>query len=113
MTKVEIVESSKEEVLKKFKGESVAIFELMKSLGEDPHKGKTVGRIGGIVIKELNYSSFRFYFIVDEHKLKVFSKEELTDLLIRFMRMSSKNNQQKIIDEIKFILRHLNKENFN
>lgn len=39
MAKVEIVESLKEEVYKKFKGESIIVFELMKSLEDNPHKG--------------------------------------------------------------------------
>ncbi len=112
MAKVEIVESLKEEVYKKFKGESIIVFELMKSLEDNPHKGKPVGHVGGIAIKELKYSSFRFYFIVEEHKLRIFSKEELEDLLIRFVRMSDKKLQQETIDEIKSVLRNLENEDF-
>ncbi|MDO8555861.1 MAG: hypothetical protein Q7R96_01655 [Nanoarchaeota archaeon] len=105
MAKVEIIESLKNEVLKKFKGESVTIFELMRSLAESPHKGKIVGVAGGIIIKELKYQGFRFYFILEGDRLKIFSKELLIDLLIKFVRMSNKKDQQKIIEEIKHVLR--------
>ncbi|KKS11112.1 MAG: hypothetical protein UU67_C0084G0009 [Candidatus Daviesbacteria bacterium GW2011_GWB1_41_5] len=110
MAKVEIVQSLLDEIKKKFKGESHKIIDLLETLEENPHKGKSVGQVGGLLVKELKYGSFRFYFIVDGNKLKIFSKEELTDLLIKFVRMSSKNNQQKVIDEIKYILRNLDNE---
>jgi len=110
VAKVEIVQSLLDEIKKKFKGESHKIIDLLETLEENPHKGKSVGQVGGLLVKELKYGSFRFYFIVDGNKLKIFSKEELTDLLIKFVRMSSKNNQQKVIDEIKYILRNLDNE---
>jgi len=113
MARVEIIESLKNEVMKKFRGESVRIFKYMRSLGESPNKGKIVGQVGGILIKELRYEGFRFYFIVDGNKLKVFSKEELTDLLMRFVRMSNKKEQQGVINEIKNVLRSLGDEGFN
>ncbi len=110
MARVEIVKELREEVFAKFKGESIKVFRLMKSLGDNPHKGKPVGRVGGIAIKELKYKGFRFYFLVDEHKLKVFSKEELITLLIKFVRMSDKKSQQKVIAEITNILRKIGEE---
>lgn len=76
----------------------------MYSLEENPYKGKPLGNVAGLVIKELKYKKFRFYFIVDGYKLKVFSKEELTDLLMKFVRMSDKKSQQKTINEIREIL---------
>tara|TARA_Y100000034_G_C6845067_1_gene382727 strand:+ start:960 stop:1298 length:339 start_codon:yes stop_codon:yes gene_type:complete len=97
---------------KKFKKQSIKIFELLYSLEENPHKGKIVGNVGGIIIKELKYKNFRFYFIVDGNKLKIFSKEELKDLLIKFVRMSDKKDQQKTINEIKIILIKLGDEGF-
>ena len=112
MAKVEIIEYLRNEVFKKFKSESIRVFELMRSLGDNPHKGKIVGQAGGLLIKELKYKSFRFYFIVDGNRLKVFSREELIDLLIRFVRMSDKKSQQKVIDEIKYILRTFGDEGF-
>ena len=104
MAKVIIPSYLENEVNKKFKGESVKIFELMYSLEENPHKGKVLGNIAGILIKELKYKKFRFYFIVEGHKLKIFSKEELTNLLIKFVGMSDKKTQQKTIDKIREVL---------
>lgn len=112
MAKVEIVRPLLEEIKKKFKGESHRIIDLLETLEDNPHKGKPIGSVGGIVIKELKYKSFRFYFIMDGNKLKVFSREELTDLLIKFTRMSDKKSQQKVIDEIKDILRKFGQEKF-
>lgn len=113
MVQVIILESLKDEILKKFKGESKIIFRQMYSLAENPHKGKLVGNIGGIVIKELKYNSFRFYFITDGHKLKIMDKSKLEELLIRFVRMSDKKEQQKTIDEIKKILIKCDFDGFN
>jgi len=104
MVKIEIVESLYIEIEKKFKGEGHKILDLMHTLEENPKKGKTLGTVGGIVIKELKYKSFRFYFLVDGFKLKFFSEEELTDVLLRFVRMSDKKHQEQTIKEIKEIL---------
>ncbi|MEK6928363.1 MAG: hypothetical protein AABW65_00195 [Nanoarchaeota archaeon] len=106
MAKVEIDESLKNEILRKFKQESKTIFRQMQSLEENPHKGKTLGEVGGIVIKEIKYKSFRFYFITDGYKLRIMEQSKLTDLLIRFVRMSNKKDQQKTINEIKKVLIH-------
>jgi hypothetical protein len=105
MAKVVIALSLKSEVLKKFKESSKIIFRQMYSLQENPRKGKSLGSVGEIVIKELKYKNFRFYFITDGQKIKIMDKTELTDLLIRFVRMSDKKSQQKVIDEIKQVLR--------
>ena len=112
MAKVSIAESLKDEILKKFKEESKIIFRQMYSLGDNPHKGKPLGQVGGIVIKELKYKNFRFYFITDGHKLKIMNTSKLSDLLIRFVRMSNKKNQQKTINEIKRILKTLGEVGF-
>lgn len=104
MAKVEIDENLKNEMLRKFKQESKTIFRQMQSLGENPHKGKTLGEVGGVVIKEIKYGSFRFYFITDGYKLRIMDQSKLTDLLIRFVRMSHKKDQQRTINEIKKVL---------
>ena len=65
MAKVEIVRSLFEEIKKKFKAESYEIIDLLESLETSPNKGKLLGTIGGIAIKELKYNNFRFYFITD------------------------------------------------
>ena len=112
MAKVTIAESLKNEILKKFKEESKIIFRQMHSLQENPNKGKSLGQVGGIVIKELKYKSFRFYFIADNYRIRILSIEKLKDLLISFVRMSDKKSQQKTIDEIKQILKKFGKEGF-
>ncbi|MEK6824068.1 MAG: hypothetical protein AABY06_03465 [Nanoarchaeota archaeon] len=104
MARVEIIDSLAKEIQKKFKGESNKIVKLLRTLEENPHKGKFVGRVSEILIKELKYKSFRFYFLVDGHKLMIYSKEELANLLIKIVRMSDKKSQQETINEIKNIL---------
>jgi len=112
MAKVIITKKLDEEINKKFKGDSINIFELIYSLKENPKKGKPVGNVGNIVIKELKYKSFRFYFITDGFKIKFLKVEELNELLIKFVAMSDKRDQQKVINEIKHILRTLGSERF-
>ena len=110
MAKVIITKKLEEEINKKFKGGSIKIFDLMRTLEEFPRKGKIVGQIGGIVIKEIRYNVFRFYFITDGFKIKLLGKDELEDLLIKFIKMSDKKNQQKVIDEIKHALRNFGED---
>lgn len=104
MVKVEILENLKNEILEKFRGEAKEVFKLMKSLELNPMKGKLVGNVGGVLIKELKYNSFRFYFLTDGFKIRCLDDKNLAELLIRFVRMSNKKDQQKIIGEIKKIL---------
>ncbi len=112
MAKVEIAKKLKEEIFRKFGGESLKIFDLMYSLKDNPKKGKPVGHVGGIVIKELKYENFRFYFITNGHQLRIMEAEQLKNLLIRFVRMSNKKSQQDTIDEIKRILKTIGEESF-
>ncbi len=112
MAKVTIAETLKNEILKKFKEESKIIFRQMQSLEDNPRKGKELGNVGGILIKELKYKNFRFYFITDGYKLKIMDESKLIDLLIRFVRMSDKKYQQKTINEIKKILTIFGPEGF-
>jgi hypothetical protein len=105
MAKVIIDKTLEKEIEKKFnKKEAMEIANLMYSLEKYPKKGKILGNVGGIVIKEIKYKSFRFYFLADGFKLKFLSEEKLTDLLLRFVRMSDKKHQQETINEIKNIL---------
>ena len=112
MAKVEITISLFKEIEKRFKREAHKIIDLLETLEENPKKGKAVGQVGGILIKELKYKSFRFYFITDGFKLKVLNLEELSNLLIKFVRMSDKKDQQKVINEIKYVLRKVGKKGF-
>ncbi|MFW6233064.1 MAG: hypothetical protein ACOC3Z_00195 [Nanoarchaeota archaeon] len=101
-----------EKIHKKFKQDSIKIFSSLLNLQTNPKKGKEIGSIGNIIIKELKYKNFRFYFITDKYKIKFLKTDELKDLIIKVIRMSNKNNQQKIIDEIKFILKNLDDNSF-
>ncbi|MFH1802698.1 MAG: hypothetical protein ABH864_04595 [archaeon] len=112
MARVIVTKSLEDKINRKFKKESIEIFELIYSLRENPKKGKPVGQVSGIVIKELKYKSYRFYFIVDGYKVKMLDIDELSDVLIKFVRMSDKKEQQKVIDEIKVVLRKLGEEGF-
>jgi|SRR3989338_334329 len=112
MVKVEIVESLYQEINKKFKQESIEILKHLKSLESSPYKGKLLGTVGGIVIKEIKYNNFRFYFITDGFKLRCMDKEKLVDLLLRFVRISDKKHQQQTIDEIKRVLQIIGPEGF-
>ena len=84
----------------------------MYSLKESPKKGKLLGQVGGIVIKELKYKNFRFYFITGGYKLKIMDESKLVDMLIRFVRMSDKKHQQETINEIKKILTNFGPQGF-
>ncbi len=112
MAKVVITKRLEEEINRLFKKESIRIFELMRSLEENPHKGKVVGQAEKVIIKELKYESYRFYFVADGFKIKMLKKDELSDLLIKFVRMSGKKDQQKVIDGIKKILRDIGEQGF-
>jgi len=112
MAVVVISEGLEREISKKFRYESIKIFDLLFSLEKNPKKGKVIGSVGGIVIKELKYKSFRFYFITNGYRLRVFDDDELKDLIFKFVRMSDKNTQQKIIDEIKVVLRKIGESGF-
>ncbi|HLC31259.1 MAG TPA: hypothetical protein VJK51_01190 [Candidatus Nanoarchaeia archaeon] len=113
MAKVEIVRSLFEEIEKKFKREAHKVIDLLETLKENPYKGKTLGTVGGVVIKELRYEGFRFYFITDGYSLKAMNSEALITLLITFVRMSDKKDQQETIEEIRKILSYFGPEGFN
>jgi hypothetical protein len=112
MAKVIITEALEEEINKKFKQESIEIFQLLKTLEENPKKGKEIDAVGKVVIKEVRYKKFRFYFLTDGYKIKFLKTEELKDLIIKFVRMSDKKDQQQVIGEIRTVLRKLGKEGF-
>ena len=93
-----------EEISDTFKGDAIRIVDFIYSLKKSPHKGKALGNVGGTLIKELKYKSFRFYFITDGFKLRCLGKNVIVDILFRFVRMSNKNNQKEIIKEIRKVL---------
>jgi hypothetical protein len=112
MAEVIITEALKNEILKKFKEESKKIFNLMHSLKENPKKGKEVGCVSNVLIKEIKYEGYRFYFITNGFRLKFLDINDLQNLIIKFVRMSNKKEQQKVIDEIKVVLRKIGESGF-
>lgn len=112
MAKVLILPELVRQIQKVFKKKADKIYDLMEDLEIFPRKGKELGHIGEIVIKEMRYEGFRFYFITDGHKLKCLTDEELKNLLIKFVRMSDKDTQQKTIDVIKIVLKKMGFDNF-
>ena len=50
--------------------------------------------------------------VTDGQKLKMMNKDYLSDLLIKFVRMSDKKDQQKVIDEIRNVLLKIGEEGF-
>lgn len=112
MAEVIITESLKNEILKKFKEESKKIFNLMYSLKENPKKGKEVGCVSNIIIKEIKYEGYRFYFVTNGFKLKFLDIKDLQSLIIKFVGMSNKKEQQKVINEIKVVLRKIGESGF-
>ncbi len=108
MAKVIITESFFRELHKRFPvPEAEKVLDLLFTLESQPRKGKALGSVAGIVIKEIKYGKFRFYFITDGHQLKFGTEEELSSLIIRFVRMSDKKDQQKVIAEIERILKSM------
>ena len=113
MARVIITESLFLSIKKKFsRAEAEQILDSFETLGENPHRGKTLGSVAGIVIKELKRNKYRFYFITDGHVLKAGTEDELANLLIKFVRMSGKKDQQKAIEGIKSVLKSMGFEGF-
>ena len=75
---------------------------LVKKLAETtPSDGDFVALIANIVIRERRLKTFRFYFITDDTRKHVVTKEELKEFLIKFVALSKKNNQQEVIDKLR------------
>ena len=100
-------------IKKKFsRVEAKQILDSFETAGKNPHKGKAFGNVAGIVIKELKRQKHRFYFITDGHVLKAGTEDELANLLIKFVSMSEKKDQQKIVEGIKSVLKSIGFEGF-
>ncbi len=113
MAKVIITDSLLEEIKKKFKEESHEVIDLLETLEDNPKKGKFLGQVGNVAIKEIKYKSFRFYFVADNYKIKFLDISELEDIIIKFVGMSDKKHQQETIEEIKRVLRLLGEKGFS
>lgn len=106
--KIIISKSLRNDIYKKFKKESLKIYNLIETVRENPYKGKYLGKVSTLIIKELKYKNFRLYYLIDENKLILFKKEEIEELLVKFIALSTKNDQQKTINKIKLILERIN-----
>jgi len=84
--------------------EGNSIFDTLESLGENPRKGKILTSVTGFVIKEVKHKKWRFYCVTDGHVLKFGTEDQLHELIIKFVRMSGKKNQQQTINKIKKVL---------
>ena len=113
MAKVEITEKLYKQIEKTFStSQANKLFDMLEYLEENPHKGKKLSAVSGVLIKEIKFLKYRFYCITDNHVLKFGTQEELADLLIKFIRMSEKKDQQKTINEIKDTLQSLGFQGF-
>jgi len=113
MAKVILTISLFKKIRKNFgDGETNTILNLLSSLEHNPKKGKYLGSVGDIALKEIKYKKFHFYFIANNYKIKFMSVEELQNIFIKFVEISEKNNQQHVINKIKHILRSLGEEGF-
>lgn len=110
MVEVIITEDLIEKINKKFKKESIQVFKLLYSLRENPRKGKELTQIKGVLIKEIRYNSFRFYFIVDGYKIRIIDDSDLINTFIKILAMSDKKDQQSEIEKIKDLLRTFGKD---
>ena len=74
---------------------------LMQLAQTSPSDGDFIAIVANIVIREKKEKSFRYYFIVQDTKKHIVTKEELSELLIKFVSLSKKNNQQDVINKLK------------
>lgn len=108
MARVIITESLFKTIRKRFSiSEANLVIDSLESLETNPHKGKTLCTVEGILIKEIKHKKYRFYCVTDRHTLKFGTEDELASLLIKFVRMSEKKDQQKAIDSVKSTLKSL------
>ncbi len=105
--KILIIKELKEQIYRTFKKDAKKIYQLIRTLEENPNKGKILGSIAGISIRELKFKSFRTYFLLEKNQLYLFNKKEIEELLIKFIEMSKKNDQEKTIEQIKHILKYI------
>ena len=107
MIRIVILNSLRDEIFKIFKKDALKIYGLIDKLKVNPNQGKVLGHVGNMSIRELRYGSFRFYYIIDGNKLRLFNQSKIEDLLIQFIAMSKKNDQQRTIAEIRELLKRI------
>jgi hypothetical protein len=110
MVIVRIDKSLVKKLEKRFKKKELKeIKELFLTLQTTPYQGDLLYVFGGFALKEKKYKSFRFYFLHSRKLLIIKDVDELKDEIIRFIDMSKKNDQQKIINKLKELMSNLEK----
>ena len=108
MVVVRIDDSLVKKLEKKFKPTDLKeIKKLFFSLQENPFQGDLLYTFGSFVLKEKKYKTFRFYFIHSKTILIIKDVDKLKDEIIRFIEMSKKNDQKRVIDKLKGMLKEL------
>ena len=75
---------------------------LVKKLADtSPSDGDFVALVANIVLREKKHKTFRFYFITDQTTKHVITKDELKEMIVKFVALSKKNDQQEVIDKLK------------
>lgn len=87
--------------LKKHFSKSEAKKIIIKLSLTSPSEGDYIARISNIIIREKKIKTFRFYFITQDNKKHIITKQELKEMIIKFVALSKKNNQQRVIDKLK------------
>ena len=82
------------------KDEYAQVKKKFQTLKKDPYKGKLLHVLGNVVLKELRWKSFRFYFLTSHNLIKIVAKTDLEKELVKFIRMSKKSDQTKVIKEV-------------
>lgn len=80
---------------------------IFLSLQENPYQGDLLYAFGNFVLKEKRYKTFRFYFLHSKKILLIKDVQKLKDEIIRFIEMSKKNDQQRVIDKLKEMMNWL------
>ncbi len=103
MVHIIVTKKLEKEIIKHLsKKEADNAFLFMASLEENLFRGDLLTSVGSVILKELKYKNFRFYFIHSANLFKLLSEEELKQELLKFVAMSRKGKeQQQIIDRVK------------
>ena len=73
-----------------------------------PTDGKHLALIKDVELKEKILKTFRFYFVQKRNKIKVMTEQELKKHIIKFIKISKKNDQSKVIEKLKKDLKENN-----